>query len=144
MNEKLRSMKDKWRGLFSLSVRDSEYFNKKEAKFELVSGCPKEGNVCINHLSAINKSFASSQNYHLNKDYRRSIESLKYAYSLTSELQTSSCMECAELFRSTIIQSLEYIHEDLQKMSSGLIFSNRYKPSYAMASQVLEEFRNEK
>jgi hypothetical protein len=137
-------MKAKWKGLFSLSINESDYFNHKQCKFELVGGCPRDRSTCIKHLSVLNKSFALSQCHHLNKDYPRSIESLKYAYDITDDFQESSCENCVTLFRSTIIQSLEYIHEDLQKMSSGFIRTKQYIQSFVLASQVLEDFRKEK
>ncbi len=135
-------MNDMWRGLTSLSVKESDYFNDNHEKFEIVGGCPVEESACLNYLSAINKSFASSHSFHLSKDYPRSIESLKYAYTMTSKMEDSFCKECIDLFRSSIIQSLENIHDDLRRMTTGFIMNKRFKPSYDMASMVLEELKN--
>lgn len=133
-------MKDKMKGIFSLSVRESKYFNDKQDKIELVD-CPRGEKVCMEHLSAINKSFLVSSRKMRNKDYTDSIEALKGAFYKTNELQEPSCIKCADLFRSTITQSLEIIHEDLQKMTGGLFFRKRYQYSYSLANSVLEEFK---
>ncbi|MDP2335177.1 MAG: hypothetical protein Q8N05_01780 [Bacteroidota bacterium] len=126
--------------IFSLSISESKYFNDKQDKIEIV-GCPRGGKDCVVHLSAINKSFLASSRTMRNKEYARSIEALKDAFYKTDELQDSSCLKCAELFRSTITQSLENIHVDLQKMTGGLFFRKRYQYSYALATTALEEFK---
>lgn len=136
-------MKDKRRGLFSLSVKDSKYFNDNEDKIELVA-CSQLGKDCTEHRLIINENFLASHKFRLNKDYSSSIEALKSAFYKATELQESSCSKCAELFCSTITESLEDIHQDLQKMSSGLILKKRYEPSFKLASLALEEFRKKK
>lgn len=133
-------MKDRMKWIFSISVLENQYFNDKQDKIELV-GCPRVGKECGEHLSVLNKSFLASSRNMRNKEYTMSIEALKGAFYKTNELQESSCIKCAELFRSTIIQSLEIIHEDLQKMSGGLFFRKRYQFSYSLANSVLEEFK---
>jgi len=131
-----------WRDLFSLSVKEGKYFSDKQAKIELAS-CPRDKEECLNQLAIINKCFLESHRYHLNKDYRRSIEALKFAFNTTHEIQESSCLKCAELFRLTITQSLENIHEDLQKMITGWFRTKRYQSSFELATLVLGEFRKE-
>lgn len=133
-------MKGKRRGLFSLSVEDSEYFNDMQDKFELVS-CPSDGINCVEHRLVINKSFLESGKHLNNKDYQRSIEALKSAFYKTTELQETTCLKCAELFRLTITQSLEQIHADLEKMSKSFFYSKRYQSSYELACLVLEELK---
>ncbi|HZL09994.1 MAG TPA: hypothetical protein VFC65_08350 [Prolixibacteraceae bacterium] len=133
-------MKDKRSRLFSLSVKDSKYFNDKEDKIELVA-CFQLGKECTEHRLIINENFLASRRFLLNKDYPSSIEALKSAFYKAAELQESSCSKCAKLFCSTITKSLENIHEDLQKMSSGLIRNKQYKPSFKLATLALEEFR---
>ncbi|HEX7585413.1 MAG TPA: hypothetical protein VF373_12040 [Prolixibacteraceae bacterium] len=135
-------MKDKRRGLFSLSVKDSEYFKDKEDKIEFVS-CVRLGKDCKEHRSVINKNYHESRKFLLNKDYPRSIEALKNAYYMTSDLQDSACSKCAELFRETITQSLEIIHEDLEKLSGSLFRGKQYQYSYGLATNVLREFKKE-
>jgi len=135
-------MNDKIRGLFSISVPESKYFNDKQDKIELVS-CPRVGKECVKHLSIINKSFLDSSRNMRNKEYARSIEVLKGAFYRTNELHEPSCTKCAEFFRSTIIQSLENIHGDLQKMSVGLFSRKRYQYSYVLATSILDELKKE-
>lgn len=135
-------MKYKMRDIFSISILESKYFNDKQDKIELV-GCPRVGKECAEHLSAMNKSFLASSKNMRNKEYTRSIEALKSAFYKTNELQESSCIKCAELFRLTSTQSLELIHEDLQKMCTGLFKSKRFQSSYELAGIVLQEFKKE-
>jgi hypothetical protein len=42
-----------------------------------------------------------------------------------------------------VMQTLENIHDELKKMTSGWLFPNRYKSSYELASVVLEEFKKD-
>ena len=135
-------MKDRRRGLFLLSMKEKEYFNEEQNKIELVS-CLHGGFDCQEHLAIINKKFTASNRFMRNKDYAKSIEALKNAYYITSELSESSCSRCAEFFRSTITKSLENMQEDLHKMSTGLFRPKRYQLSYKLASSVLEEFKKD-
>ena len=133
-------MKDQRRGIFSISIRDKEYFYNKQEKIELVS-CSHNGIDCQGHRSVINKKYVESRKFLFLKDYSRSIEELRGAFYKANELQENSCSNCAELFRSTIIQSLEGIHDDLNKMSNGWLRPKRYQSSFEMAQIVLEEFK---
>lgn len=109
-------------------------------KIELVS-CLRNGSECREHRYFINSRFNDSYTYFQNKEYSRSILALKNAYLKTTELQTSSCVKCANLFRGAIIQSLEGIHYDLHKMTSGFFGTRRFRSSYELASDVLNEFK---
>ena len=136
-------MKDKRESRFSLSEEDSDYFNDAENKIELVN-CPRGGHNCSEHRAVINKYLLASRKYHVNKDYNRSIEALKVAYNKTTDLQESSCLNCALMFRGLVTQSLENIHDDLHQMAKGLFFRKRFESSYQFAKVVLEEFRIER
>jgi hypothetical protein len=105
--------------------------------------CPIENIECKKNRLVINRDFYASQNYFLNKDYHGSILALKNAYYKTTELHSTSCFNCAELFRSTITQSLEYIQEDLFKMSTGFFKAKRFQSSFELAGTVLEEMKKE-
>ena len=133
-------MKNKWRSLFSLSVLESEYFKDNQDMFELVS-CPDLGTECTKALSGINASFLASERFWRDKDYQSAIGELKSAYYTTYEIKEASCAGCAELFQSTILKSLENIHEDLRKMNKGIYRKKRYQSSYELATEVLDEFR---
>ncbi len=133
-------MKGKLRRLFTFSVIASEYCNDGLDKIE-VEGCTLPGKNCKKNLLVINRSFHESQRFFLNKDYPRSIEELKLAFYHTNEIEESYCCQCTHVFRSTLTQSLEYIHEDLQKMTTGFLKTNRYIESYQMACNVLDDFR---
>ena len=133
-------MEDKRRGLFSLLNLNSEQFNDRKGKIELVS-CPHLEEDCKKHVSDINESFLASNKYFRDRDYTRAIGELKSAFYTTNEINKTSCFGCAELYRSTIIDSLENIHEDLQKMTTGLFKAKRFESSYILATEVLDEFR---
>lgn len=138
----LFGMKNKWRSLFSLSALESIYFKDNQDKFELAS-CPDLGTDCTKTLSAINASFLASERYWRDKEYSRAIEELKSAYYATNEITEASCTGCAELFRSTILESLGHIHEDLEKMNKGIYRRKRFQNSYELATETLDEFRKE-
>ena len=128
---------------FSLTKEEGKYVGDSQSKIQMVS-CPLDNKLCVENLSAINKYYRESNDYHLKKDYPRSIEALKLAFNLTYEINNSSCLKCAELFRSTIISSLENIHLDLERMTTGLFKSKRFQSSLELATLVLDELKNKK
>lgn len=134
-------MKANIKRLFSLSALDSDYFNNKQDKIELLS-CPGKGMICKEHLSVVNKCYVESEHYQREKDYTKSIETLKSAFYKTTELVESPCNKCATVFRSTITESMENLHVELEKMSTGIFGKKRYQSSYIMADTVLREFEN--
>jgi hypothetical protein len=111
-------------------------------KFELLN-CPRNGIKCREQLSVINKSYLESYIHQRDKNYPSSIEALKNAYYKTTELSESTCTKCARFFRSTIANTLEDIHKDLHKMSTGFFKTKRFHDSYVKAGQVLNEFKQE-
>lgn len=133
-------MKENRRGSVSFSKNDKDYFREEENKIELL-GCQRGGTNCVDHRAEINKNFQDSHAFHREKDYRRSIEALQNAFHKTSELEEHSCLRCAEFFRSTITDSLENIHDDLHRISTGLFKKKRFQSSYVMAQNVLNEFK---
>ena len=128
----------KRKGLFSNSKKRNGYWDGSQAPIELVS-CPLNGIKCETKRELINASLIASRNYRLNKEYHESIIELKAAFSQTIELQDTTCKSCVNLFRSTIIQSLEQIHGELRKMSTGIFKVKRYQSSFEFASETLEE-----
>lgn len=125
-----------------MSIKESKYFNDKQDKIELVGNCLLgDKYLCKKQLSVINKKFLASSRYFRDKDYTRSIEELKSAFYITTEIQETSCTKCIELFRSTITESLENIHADLQKMSTGFFVRKHYQSSYELATSVLGELK---
>lgn len=125
-----------------LSKPDAKYFNKNQNKFELAV-CPYEGVDCKETIDFINEKFDISYWCRLNKDFNNSIEALKGAYVISTELKHSTCAKCAVVFRATITRSLENIHDELHKMSTGILRTNRYQKSYEMAGSLLKKFENE-
>ena len=127
--------------LFSLTVSDSDYFNDAQNKIELVS-CPGKDMKCKGQLSVINKCYSESEKFRREKNYQSSIEKLKYAFYITLDLKECQCLKCTKLFRSTITESLENIHGELESMTKGIFGNNHYRPSYLKAEIVLKEFEN--
>lgn len=123
---------------YSLSATDSEYFNDKQNKIEIVS-CVNDEIKCKNQLSLINKSYLESDQLRRNKDYPRSIEKLKNAFLKTTELQDSKCQKCTLFFQQTISDSLEEMKVELEKLTTGLFARKYYKPSYNLVSQTIQD-----
>lgn len=119
------------------SARDN--FDKEQNKVELM-GCPYNGQNCHKQLAAINKNYFDSARYQKEKNYLKAIHLLRNAYLKTNELQQLSCANCAELFRETINNSMENIHNDLQKMTTGVFRNKRYHEVYLEAAKALKEF----
>ncbi len=133
----MNKSRQKWN---SLLQSDTEYFNDQQDKIELV-GCPLDGKHCSEHRKLINKSFTESTRNRRDKDYYNSIETLKRAFLKTTELTESPCKKCAVFYRSTITDSVQLIHSELQKMSTGLFRTKRFHSSYEKAENVLKEFK---
>jgi hypothetical protein len=133
-------MKGKIMELFSISAKEGKYFNDKEGFIE-VESCPVGVMFCTEHLAFINKKMRFSRSHWINKNYLLAIEELKLAYNKTTELNQTSCMQCADLFRSTITNSLETIQEDLHEMTTGFFKARRFQASYELATRTLKEFK---
>ena len=126
---------------FSFSALNAEKSCNQQDKIELVS-CPNKDMICKEHLAVVNKCYMISEQYRKDKNFNLSIEELKSAFYKTTELNELPCSKCAALFRSTITESLEDIHTELKKMSSGIFGSKRYQPSLLMSESVLKEFES--
>ncbi len=111
-------------------------------KIELIS-CQRGGKTCQEHRLFLNRGFNESESFLVNKEYSMSILTLKDAYYKTTELQETSCAQCANLFRCTIIKSLESIQDDLFRMTKGFFGTKRYQSSYELVCNVLEEIQKE-
>ena len=111
-------------------------------KFELVR-CLREGRDCQEHRLFLNRGFNESDSFLINKEYDLSILTLKEAYYKTTELQETSCAQCANLFRCTITKSLESIQDDLYRMTRGFFGTKRFQSSYELVSNVLAEIKKE-
>lgn len=126
--------------LFSQTIIDPEKFNDKKDKIELVS-CPRKEIKCKEQLTLINKIYVDTEYYLSEKYYHRSIEILKSAFYITIELTDHPCVKCAELFRSTIIESLENIQSELKKSTSGFFGNKNLKSSLKLAENTLTELK---
>jgi len=131
-------MKTNMRKLFSLSVIDSEYFNDKQDKIELVSNIELAAE-CKEYLNLINKNYYESDRYRREKDFQRSIEKLQNAFYRTVELKDTPFTKYSDLVRIIITDSLNSIKGELRYMSTGLFRSKHYLSSYEKVDQVLEE-----
>ena len=134
-------MKAKKRESLSFSMPESEHLNDSRDKIEVVK-CPLNELMCKEHLSVVNKCYVESEQYRRNKEFQRSIETLKNAFYKTMELNELPCTKCAVLFRSTIKESLESIHSELEKMTTGFFGNKHYQSNFVMAEKVLREFEN--
>ena len=125
------------KNLFSLSITDTEYFENRKEKFELVS-CPIKKMFCKETIASINEDYLMSQKYHLNKEYEKSLESLKSAYYKTMILAEPACAGCGDFFRSTIKQSMEAIKNEKYTMSLRLFNFKRYQIAPLNIESVLK------
>lgn len=126
----------------SISGNKSKYIDESNPKIDLVK-CHLNNSHCKKYLSEINQDFLDSENYRSNKEYNRAMEHLKSAFKNTFEKKENYCFRCADLFHSTLVQSLESIHEELQKLTTGFFRAKRYQPSLEMAENLLTEFKKQ-
>lgn len=135
-------MKINYNSPFSLTeqttIHKSNY--KNQLKIELLV-CQAGGHNCREHLTEINECYLDANNYHFDKDYLSSIESLKSAFFKTTDLNQESCVNCAKLFRTTITQSLENINNELHNLTTGIFSKKRYHRSYQASCEVLNEIK---
>jgi hypothetical protein len=136
-------MKANMSKLFSSSAIDSEYLNSNQDKIQLVS-CPRKEMICKEHLVVVNKCYVESEQYRRDKNFQQSIDTLKSAFYKTTELKDQPCSKCAVLFRSTITESMENIHDELKKMTTGIFGNKHYQPSLILAENTIKEFENVK
>jgi len=134
-------MKAKINNPSSFSAIDSEYLNANQDKIQLVS-CPGKEMICKEHLAVVNKCYVESVQFRRDKNFQQSIEALKNAFYKTTELEDEPCSKCAVLFRSTITESMENIHGELKKMTTGIFGKKHYQPSFILAENTLKEFEN--
>ena len=125
---------------FSLLSKSSIQNNLMKDKIELLV-CNSGSQKCKEHLLIINKCYIDANDFHLQKDYMNSIESLKNAFFNTSDLKETTCLKCADLFRSAITESLENLNYELQKLTTGLIRNNRYQFCYQQSSALLNDLK---
>jgi hypothetical protein len=128
--------------LFS-SKKEIDCTGQTEEKFELVS-CPLNGKFCTHTRSQMNEKYAESVEFRKGKDFDKSIDVLKNAYSKTMDLPESPCGACAAFYRSTVVESIENIHKELNGMSKGIFSTNRYQSSCKKAEDVLKELKENK
>ena len=135
-------MIERLRELFSFNVTSPEQKTDNGHIIELVS-CPLHEIICNVHLTAINDNIKESEKYRKEKDFNKSIETLKSAFQKSTELLNHPCTSCAHQLRSKIFESLENINDELEKKSKGLFSRKKYKSSYLKAKRVLQEFKLE-
>jgi len=116
--------------------------NIPQDKIELLV-CHAGGHKCKEHLSMINDCYLEANNYHFEKDYLNSIESLKRAFFKTTQLNEESCVKCAVLFRSAITQSIENINGELQNLTTGFFRKKRLLPIYKASCDALTDIKKQ-
>lgn len=130
-------------GLFPMLEEEGDYFNDNSDFIELIS-CPGKEMSCSEHLDFVNKRMKLSRTHWIDKEFPQAIEELKIAFYKTIEINSPTCLPCADLFRSTIINSLEAIHKDLRLMTTGFIKKKHLISDFELATNALDELKNGK
>ncbi|HPE75837.1 MAG TPA: hypothetical protein P5210_04095 [Draconibacterium sp.] len=133
-------MIERLRELFSFYITSPEQKTDNLPNVELVS-CPLREIICNVHLTAINNSLLESEKFRKDKDFDNSIETLKYAFKKSTELLNHPCTNCAQHFRTKISESLENIHDELEKKSKGVFRRKKYKLIYNRSKSLLKEIK---
>jgi hypothetical protein len=132
-------MIERLRELFSFYVTSPEQKTDDLLNVELVS-CPLREMICNVHLTAINNNLIESEKLRKEKDFNNSIETLRNAFQKSSELLNHPCTSCAQHFRTKIFESLENIHDELEKKSKGVFNGKKNKLIYNRSKSLLKEF----
>jgi hypothetical protein len=136
-------MKASMKRFFTFSLSQTEVFIDNQNITETIN-CPLKEMMCKVHLTDINKSYLESEQLRKEKDYLKSIESLKIAFKKATELMDNPCTKCAQNFRLSIIKSLVNIHDELEELSKGFFGDKNYLPVYLKSVETLAEFKNAK
>ncbi len=92
-------------------------------------------------LFEINRFFLESELYRNDKQYEFSVIALKKVFEKTYELSDPVAQGCVDLYKVTVIESLENIILELKRMQKGIFGNRRYKRSYLMAEEALKELK---
>lgn len=133
-------MKINWNKIFSLSTSESEYYEEKSDKIEF-TGCKLSGKGCLNYLPKINDHFREADLFFRDRDFNRAIDALEKAWYKAGELKEPDCQRCSLFFQATVIQSLESIHNELERMTKGIFGTNRYQSCYIKTDDLLKRIK---
>lgn len=109
---------------------------------QLVS-CPANGDACLQSLAEINSLLSEARQSRFSKEYGLSVHNMKLALAIADGIEGERCLSCARLFRSTILQSMDSVKDELEEMSGGF-FKKRYKDSYKEVSLMLVDLKEGK
>ena len=112
--------------------------NPRDDKFKLVS-CPRNALRCRGVLPQVNQLYSESELARINKEYQRSIELLQQAYYKTLELNQPTCENCVKLFHSSIKETLETLHKEINKNSSRNSGKKRMQLVYSKMVHFFEK-----
>ncbi len=132
-------MIERLRELFSFHVASPEQKTDNSLNIELVR-CPLREMLCNVQLATINDNLIESEKYRKEKDFNKSIETLKSAFQRSTELLNHPCTSCVQHLRTKIFESLESINDELAKKSKGFFSRKKNKLSYIKSKSVLKEF----
>ena len=128
---------------FLFSKSEPPYSKSNYNKIEVLN-CPMKSVMCKGHLFEVNRCYLDSEQYHKEKNFEQSIETLRSAFFKTTELKDHPCTSCALFFRSVITESMRNIYNELGQMSKGIFGTKRYQINYLSAEMALKEFENVK
>ena len=120
------------------------FFEKRREREKLnediirLLNCPANGNECTQHLAEINRLLSTARQSRLSKEYNRSIHHMEEALIFADRVQADRCLNCANLFRKTILTSMENVKDELEGMSKGF-FKGRYIKPYQYVSRLIRE-----
>lgn len=121
-------------------ARDSEYFSDDEDVIKL-EFCKNDGEACRLQMEFMNGKLLLARKFVDKKEYPRALEVINEAFHSTFDLKFEQCQKCAKLFRVTILNSLDQMVYDLQKMTKGFFGNKNYKPDLVLAEKLFEELK---
>lgn len=116
--------------------------NKRNEEDSIIlESCPNGGHNCQFLLKHINEIMAHARDCIANKDYQKALELKSRAFNETISLRYEQCLSCTNFFRNTILESVNNVVCDLQKMTSGIFRNKKYLSALRRAEALLNEMK---
>ena len=116
---------------------------KNEEDSFILESCPNGGFNCQFLLKHINEIMAHARDCIVNKDYQKALDLKSRAFQETIYLEYEQCLPCTHLFRDIIIESVNNLVLDLQKMTSGIFRNNKFETTLQQAEALLDKMKIE-
>ena len=136
----MKDKKDLIKRIFSFA--EVETGNKSKISRNDLLNCPIAEMMCKFHLSIVDTNIIESEKLREEKNYLKSIEKLRSAFTKSTELNNHPCSRCTQSYQMIIIDMLENTQNELSDLSSGIFGNKKHKKTAQYAGEVLQEIKS--